>query len=145
MKKMIVSVFLLLATRTMAEPVVQADTNRILAIATNAIAVQRNDLSVTNLDVSKLTFFSNGKEVHDIFVEFRDRTPIMVPNVDPENHTTTTNVRFKTVIVRMDRDGNVKNVSPPRQTKKLMLSDYLKHKDKDRSTPNSSVRGIPRR
>jgi hypothetical protein len=139
MKTLMAISLLFIASGARAEPLVQADTNRIISIATNAIAAQRTDLSITNLDLSKLTYFSDGKEFHDIFVEFRYRTPITIPEVDPETHDTTTNIRPEAVVVRMDQDGRVKNVSSPRQTRKLRLSEHLEYKKRDRSTKDSTL------
>ena len=130
--KELIAIFLVVGvSAVLAEPVIQADTNRILTIATNAIATYCDDLSVTNLDMSRLTYFSDGRDFHDVFVEFRDRTPIIVPEVDPNSHKTSTNVHFKVVIVRMDQNGTVKSVSPPRETRTLRLLEYFKNRGED--------------
>ncbi len=101
----------LVTTAHAEEPVLTVDTDRIIALAREAIAEQKKDLDVDDLDFADITYHCNAERKEHFRVGFRHSPKSETETTEEDARTSTRTVtKFKAVIVNMDKTGNVLSV-----------------------------------
>lgn len=93
------------------EPVLTVDTERIIAVAREAITEQEKELDADDLDFVDITYQCDAKRKESLRVSFR-HTPKSESETTEDNGRTTTRTvtKYKPVIVTMDKTGKIQSI-----------------------------------
>jgi hypothetical protein len=107
----VLAIMCLVATAQAEEPVLTVDTERIIALAREAIAEQKKDLDLDALDFADITYHCNAERKDHLRVGFRHSPKSKTETTEEDARTSTRTVtKFKAVIVNMDKTGKVLSV-----------------------------------
>ena len=105
------AVMSLVTTAHAKEPVLTVDTDRIIALARQAIAEQKKDLDVDDLAFVDITYHCNAERKENLRVGFRHSPKSETETTEEDARTSTRTVtRFKAVIVNMEKTGKILSV-----------------------------------
>ena len=101
----------LISTAQAKEQVLTVDTDRIIALAREAIAEQEKELDADNLDFVDITYLCDAERKETLRVGFRHTPKSESETTEDDGRTSTRTVtKYKAVIVTMDKTGKILSV-----------------------------------